>query len=73
MIGALISVVIYLIIAGLIYWAVTTILAVVPLPEPIRTVVNVIMIVILVLIVVYALLGLIGMVPGVGIHGPLLR
>ena len=73
MIGALISVVIYLIIAGLIYWAVTTILAVVPLPEPIRTVVNVIMIVILVLIVVYALLGLIGMVRGVGIHGPLLR
>ena len=69
----MISVVIYLIIAGLIYWAVTTILAVVPLPEPIRTVVNVIMIVILVLIVVYALLGLIGMVPGVGLHGPLLR
>lgn len=73
MIGTLISLVIYLIIAGLIYWAVTTILAVVPLPEPIRTVINVIMIVILVLIVVYALLGLIGGL-GLGVyHGPFLR
>lgn len=72
MIGTLISLVVYLLIAGLIYWAVTTILAVVPLPEPIRTVINVIMVVILVLIVVYALLGLIGDL-GVGPHYPLLR
>ena len=69
MIQVLISVVIYLIIAGLIWWAVTTILAVIPLPEPIKTVVNVIMIVILCLIVIYALLPLI---PGGGYH-PLLR
>jgi hypothetical protein len=33
MIDALISVVIYLVIAGLIWWAVTTILGVLPLPE----------------------------------------
>lgn len=59
MIETLISVVIYLIIAGLIWWAVTTILGVIPLPEPIRTVVNVIMIVVLCLIVIYALLPLI--------------
>lgn len=58
MIETLISVVIYLVIAGLIWWAVTTILGVIPLPEPIKTVINVIMIVILVLIVVYALLPL---------------
>src|SRR5262245_47839275 len=58
MIEALLSVAIYLIIVGLIYWAVTTILGVIPLPEPVRTVVNVILIVVLVLIVVYALLGL---------------
>ena len=58
MIGVLIQLVIYLIIVGVIYWAVTTILGVVPLPDPIRTVINVVMIVILVLIVVYALLGL---------------
>lgn len=58
MIEALISVVIYLVIAGLIWWAVTTILGVIPLPEPIKTVVNVILIVVLCLIVIYALLPL---------------
>ncbi len=59
MIEVLASVVIYLLIAGLIWWAVTTVLGVVPLPEPIKTVINVLMIVILVLIVVYALVPLI--------------
>lgn len=58
MIEALVSVVIYLLIAGLIYYAVTTIIGVIPLPEPIRTVVNVILVVILALIVIYALMGL---------------
>ena len=55
----LITLVIYLIIVGLIWWAVTTILAVIPLPEPIKTVINVLMIVILCLIVIFALLNLI--------------
>jgi hypothetical protein len=63
MIETLISVVIYLIIAGLIWWAVTTILGVIPLPEPIRTVVNVIMIVVLVLILIYALMPLLHNIP----------
>lgn len=65
MIETLITVVVYLIIAGLIWWAVTTILGVIPLPEPIKTVINVIMIVILCLIVIYALLALlpVGRVP----------
>lgn len=68
MIESLISVVIYLIIAGLLWWAVNTIVGVLPLPEPVKTVINVVMIVILCLIVIYALLGLIGHVPR-----PLLR
>lgn len=59
MIEALITVIIYLLIAGLIWWAVTTILGVIPLPEPIKTVVNVLMIVVLCLIVIYALMGLV--------------
>lgn len=59
MIETLITLVIYLVIVGLIWWAVTTILAVIPLPEPIRTVVNVCLIVILCLIVIYALLGIV--------------
>ncbi len=58
MIDALITIIIYLIIAGLIWWAVTTILGVIPIPEPIKTVINVLMIVVLCLIVIYALLPL---------------
>lgn len=69
MLSALISLIVYLIIAGVIYWAVTTILGLIPLPEPIRTVINVVLVVILVLIVVYALLGLIGMAGG-ALHLP---
>jgi len=59
MIELLISVIIYLVIAGLIWWAVKTILGVVPVPEPIKTVINVLMVVVLCLIVLYALLPLI--------------
>lgn len=59
MIEVLISVIIYLIVAGLIWWAVTTILGLIPIPEPIKTVINVLMIVVLCLIVIYALLPLI--------------
>ncbi|MDE2105412.1 MAG: hypothetical protein KGL39_49755 [Patescibacteria group bacterium] len=67
MIDTLIAVIVYLIIAGLLWWAVTTILAVMPIAEPIKTVIRVLMVVVLCLIVIYALLPL---VP----HGrPLLR
>lgn len=65
MIDALITLVIYLLIVGLLWWAATTIIAVIPLPEPIRTVVRVLLIVVLCLIVIYALLGLL---PGGGFH-----
>ncbi len=58
MIDVLLSLVIYLIIVGLLWWAATTILSVLPLPEPIKTVVRVVLIVILCLIVIYALAGL---------------
>jgi len=65
MIDILISAIIYLIVAGLIWWAVITILGVVPLPEPIKTVIRVLMIVVLCLIVISALLPLI---PGSHFH-----
>ena len=58
MIEALISVIIYLLIAGLIWWAVTTVIGVIPLPEPIKTVVNVLLVVVLCLILIYALMPL---------------
>src|SRR6516164_9784804 len=63
MIDMLIGLLIALVVVGLIYWAVTAILSVVPLPEPIRTVINVVLIVILVLIVIYALLPLLHAIP----------
>lgn len=67
MVGALINLVVYLLVVGIIYWAVTIILGLIPLPEPIAQVIRVVLIVILVLVVVYALLGLIG------VSHPLLR
>lgn len=63
MIETLISVLILLVIVGLIWWAATTIIGVIPLPEPIKTVVNVLLIVILCLVVVYALLPLVHLPP----------
>lgn len=65
MIEMLIQILIYLIIAGLIWWAVNTIIGVIPLPEPIKTVVYVVMVVILVLIVLYALMPLVSHIPRV--------
>lgn len=59
MIDTLISLIVLLIICGVVWWAVTTILGVLPLPEPIKTVINVLMIVVLCLIVIYALVPLI--------------
>lgn len=58
MVSTLISLLIYLVILGLIWWAVTTILGVLPLPEPIRTVINVVLIVIICLILISVLMGL---------------
>lgn len=69
MVETLISIVIWLIIVGLIWWAVTTILGVLPIPEPIKTVINVILIVILCLIVIFALLPLLHVPVRVGTLG----
>lgn len=68
MIEPLIQLVVYLVIAGLIWWAVSTIVNAIPMPEPIKTVVNVVMIVIVCLIVLYALLGLIGHIPKISLR-----
>lgn len=65
--NTLLNLVIWLIILGLIWWAVTTILGVIPVPEPIRTVVNVILIVILCLIMISVLFQLVGIAGG-GFH-----
>ncbi len=69
MIPALIQLVVTLLVVGVIWWAVTAILGLIPLPAPIAQVVNIILILILALIVIYALMGLVG---GAA-HFPILR
>ena len=58
MIDLLIQLVIYLVVAGLIWYLVTVVLGMLPIPEPIKQIINVVMLIILVLIVLYALLPL---------------
>ena len=59
MIETLIGVIVWLIIVSVIWWAVTTILGIIPMPAEIKTVVNVLLIVVLVLIILYAILPLV--------------
>lgn len=58
MVSALIGLLITLLIVGVIYWAVTQLIALIPLPDPIGRIVHVILIVIVALIVIYALAAL---------------
>lgn len=69
MLGALIQLLITLLIVGVIWWAVTQIIGLIPLPEPVGRIVNVLLIVILAFIVIYALAALL---PGAA-HFPLWR
>lgn len=68
-IGALIGVLILVVVAGVVYWAIQQLLPLIPLPDPFRQVVHVLLVLILVLIVLYVILMLLGVV---GIHVPLL-
>lgn len=64
MIETLISLIIMLLIIGLIWWAATAILGAIPVPEPIKTVINVVLIVLLCLVVIYyALIPLMHAIP----------
>ena len=60
MISALIGVVFVLIVVGVLYWAVTQLLPLIPLPEPIARIVHVLLVVILVLIVLWVIAQLLG-------------
>jgi hypothetical protein len=66
MIHALIVLIIWLIIAGVVLWALRYIASALPLDPTIRTVINVVATVVAVIIVLVALLNLIGIVvPGI--------
>jgi len=71
MIGTIISIIITLIIVGVIYWAITQLLPLIPLPEPFARIVHVLLVVVLVIVVLWVILTLLGAVGGV--HVPLWR
>jgi hypothetical protein len=68
MIGALISIIVTLIIVGVIWWAITQLLPLIPLPEPFARIIYVLLVVVLVIVVLWVILGLLGVG---GIHSGL--
>ncbi len=75
MIGALISLIIYLLIVGILWWAGNQILAILGpyIGEPFMAIIRVILIVILALILISVLLQLIGAGAHLGLNMPILR
>lgn len=67
MIGTLIGIIITLIVLGVIWWAITQLLPLIPLPEPFARIVHVLLVVLLVIIVVWVILTLLGYS---GVHVP---
>ena len=67
MISALVTIIIYLIILGLLVWLVFYILDAIPIPEPLNRVVRILVIVVCVLVIILLLLQLVG---GAGISLP---
>lgn len=68
-IGTLIGIIITLIILGVIYWAITQLLPLIPLPHPFNQIIHVLLIVILVFVVLWIILVLLG-AAGVRVPGP---
>lgn len=65
MIGTLLGILFALVIAGVVWWAIQQLLALVPLAEPFATIIRVVMVVILVIIVLWVIAALLGLA---GIH-----
>jgi hypothetical protein len=71
MIGTITSIIITLIVVGVIYWAITQLLPLIPLPEPFARIIHVLLVVLLVIVVLWVILQLLGAVGGV--HVPIWR
>ena len=71
MIGTIISIIVTLIIVGVIYWAITQLLPLIPLPDPFARIIHVLLVVLLVIVVLWVILTLLGAVGGV--HVPIWR
>jgi hypothetical protein len=68
MISALVTLIIYLLVLGLLYWLVIYIIDTVPIPDPPARIIKIALMVIMVLVVVVLLLNLLGM--GTGLDLP---
>ena len=65
MISALLGLILFLVILGVIVWGVLQILALVPLAEPFKTIVHVLIVVVGVIICIYVVIWLLGLA---GVH-----
>ena len=61
MIGALITLIVYLLILGLLFWLIDYILKAIPIPDPPAKIIRIALMVLMVLIVIVLLLDLFGM------------
>lgn len=68
-IGTLVGIIITLIIVGVIWWAITQLLPLLPIPQPFAKIIHVLLMVILVLIVLWVILVLLG-AAGVSVPRP---
>ena len=58
---ALLEIIVVLIVAGVIWWAIEQLLPLLPLPDPFRRIIRVLLVVILVLIVLWVIVSLLGL------------
>ncbi|HEX3412866.1 MAG TPA: hypothetical protein VHT00_14195 [Stellaceae bacterium] len=68
-IGALVGIIFVLILLGVVWWAITQLLPLIPLPEPFARIIHVLLVVILVLIVLWVIVVLLG-AAGIHVAGP---
>ena len=68
MIAALINLIVYLLVLGLLYWLVMYVLDTIPIPDPPNRIIKIALMVIMVLIVIMLLLNLLGV--GTGLDLP---
>lgn len=75
MIGTLISILVYLLVLGIIWWAATQILGLLApyIAEPFLSIIRIILIVILALILISLLLQIVGVGGSLGMRFPMLR
>ena len=67
MISALITLIVWLLVIGILYWIVIYVLDAIPIPDPPNRIIKIVLAVVLALVVLMALLDLLGVHTGVGL------